>query len=55
MYPVTNLHKPPASGHYVDKVGNASQPVYTEIYNRNMGFVDTINMMVNNCSISCRT
>jgi hypothetical protein len=30
-YLFTNMHEPPASGHYVNKEGNASKPLRTEI------------------------
>jgi hypothetical protein len=38
-YHLTNMHEPPASGHYVDEEGSGSKPLCIEIYNRNMGLL----------------
>jgi hypothetical protein len=55
VYLLTNMHKPPISGHYVDEEGNASKPLCIESYNRNIGFVDMSDMMANSYSISRKT
>jgi hypothetical protein len=55
VYLLTNMHKLPASGHYVDKEVNASKLLYIEIYNGNMEFVDTSDIMANSYSISHKT
>jgi hypothetical protein len=52
VYLLTNMHNPPASGHFVDEEGNASKPVCIESYNKIMGFVDLSDMMANSYSIS---
>jgi hypothetical protein len=55
VYLLTNMHEPPASGHYVDEEGYAFKPLCIEIYNRNMDFVYTGNMIANSYSIPHKT
>jgi hypothetical protein len=39
----------------VHEEGNASKSLCIEIYNGNIGFVDTSDMMADSYSISCKT
>jgi hypothetical protein len=55
VYLLTNMHKPPASGRFMDEEDNVPKPLCIESYNRNMGFVDMSGEMVNSYSISWNT
>jgi hypothetical protein len=55
VYLLTNMHQPPATGHYVNEEGNLWKPLCIESYNSNMGFVDMSGMMANSYGISRKT
>ena len=38
VYLLTNMHNPPASGHFVEEEENTSKPLCTESYNKVYGF-----------------
>lgn len=51
-YLVNNMHKLPASGHHVDRDVTASKLLCIEIYNKDLGFIDTSDKIANSDSMS---
>jgi hypothetical protein len=46
------MHKLPASGHHVDRDVTASKLLCIEIYNKDLGFIDTSDKIANSDSMS---
>ncbi|PSN39855.1 hypothetical protein C0J52_21000 [Blattella germanica] len=52
VYLLTNMHNPPASGHFVGDDGFAPKPLVIENYNTHMGYVDKSDRVTNSYGIS---
>jgi hypothetical protein len=55
VFVLTNMHAPPAEGHFVDEAGHAVKPRVIEDYNTHMGYVDKSDRMANSYGIARRT